>query len=176
MKRGLSIGIRSSDKKGFMRIAGFDPGTRITGYGIVEGDGVSQRAVDYGCIRPRTTLALEDRYFAIYKGVKELLARHSVDVVVVETQFVLKNAQSALKLGMARGVIVIAAKELDLPVVGYAPSKAKQAVVGNGKASKAQVQGMVQLLLGLGCPPHPEDAADALALALCHLHASQMRF
>jgi crossover junction endodeoxyribonuclease RuvC len=149
-------------------IIGIDPGTRITGYGIIRWTGQKAIAIDYGCIRPKPTSPLSDRYFFIYCGVKELVCRHKPSALSIESQYVQLNAQSALKLGMANGAILIAAKEQGIPVFKYAPSKVKQAVVGNGSASKEQVQGMMQLLLGLATRPEPEDAADALALAMCH--------
>lgn len=151
-----------------MIIIGIDPGTQITGYGIIRVEGPSFRAVDYGCIKPPAKHKLSDRYLIIHEGVEELLEIHKPHALVVETQFVQKNIQSAIKLGMARGVIIIAAKKRKIPVYGYAPTEAKRAVTGNGSASKFQVQGMVKALLGLMEVPEPEDAADALSLAICH--------
>lgn len=157
-----------------MIVIGVDPGTQVTGFGIIGVEGVRQYvALDYGCIRPPPSMKLSDRYHTIYKGMLALLERYHPDALAVETQYVSRNPQSALKLGMARGVIVIAAKEKMIPVYEYTPSKAKKAVVGHGKASKQQVQGMMQMLLNLPHTPEPEDAADALALALCHIQASQ---
>lgn len=126
------------------------------------------RLVDYGCIKPPPTQKLSDRYLTLFQGMEEILDLHQPEVLVVETQFVSKNPQSAIKLGMARGVIIVAAKRKGLPIHEYAPRKAKQAVVGNGNASKTQVSEMVRLLLKLKVTPKPEDAADALALAICH--------
>lgn len=153
-----------------MVIIGIDPGTRITGYGIIALAGSSYQVLDYGCIRPPADWKLSDRYLAIYNGIEALLDKHSPQALVVETQFGGKNIQSVLKLGMARGVAIITAKKRGIPVYEYAPKKAKNAVVGNGSASKEQVQGMIQLLLKLPKPPIP-DAADALALCICHLQA-----
>lgn len=144
-----------------------DPGTTITGYGLIQGDQV----IDFGCIRPPAKQKLSDRYLIIHDGIEALIQKYRPSCVVVETQFVHKNVQSAIKLGMARGVIIIAAKRHGLPVFEYAPAQAKRAVTGFGHASKYQVQGMVQQILRLATPPTPEDAADALALALCHVHA-----
>jgi crossover junction endodeoxyribonuclease RuvC len=145
-------------------ILGIDPGTQTTGWGIIEG----QKAIDYGCIRPPKELAINDKYVFIHHGVEELIQRFCPKAVVVETQYVKCNVQSAIKLGMARGAVVVCAGRYGIPVFEYAPSVAKMAVTGTGRASKAQVQGMVQKLLGLAKPPTPEDAADALSLALCH--------
>lgn len=149
-------------------IIGIDPGTRITGYGVIEVKGTVYRTIDYGCIRPPATLKLSDRYLILFNAIEELLQKYRPDSLAVETQYVDKNVQSAIKLGMARGAAIIAAKRHGLSVFEYTPSKAKSAVVGSGKASKQQVQGMVKLLLNLQELPTPEDAADALALALCH--------
>jgi crossover junction endodeoxyribonuclease RuvC len=154
-------------------IIGIDPGTLITGYGIVEFSSNSYKALDYGCIKPPPRLKLTDRYLIIYEGIEHLLATYCPTVLAIETQYVHKNPASALKLGMARGISIIPAKKRGLLVYEYAPTKVKLAVVGNGKASKYQVQKMVQALLNLRSPPEPEDAADALALGICHAHASQ---
>ena len=118
-----------------------------------------------------TDLDLPARYLALFNSMEKLLELYTPDAVAVETQFVYKNVQSALKLGMARGVIIIAAARRGIPIFEYAPKKAKLAVVGNGAASKEQVQRMIQLLLKLPELPEPEDAADALALAICHAHS-----
>jgi crossover junction endodeoxyribonuclease RuvC len=158
-----------------MIIIGIDPGTRVTGYGIIRVLEYGYEVLDYGCIRPPPTLKLTDRYLIIFEGVEELLDRHNPKSLIVETQFVQKNPQSAIKLGMARGIVVVAAKKRGMGVYEYAPSKAKRAVAGNGRASKQQVQGMVKQLLGLSCLPEPEDAADALALALCHAQSCRFK-
>jgi crossover junction endodeoxyribonuclease RuvC len=149
-------------------IIGIDPGTRITGYGIIEVHGTTYRTVDCGCVRPPPTLKLSERYLILFNAIEELLIKYCPHALAVETQYVEKNVQSAIKLGMARGAAIIAAKRQGLPVFEYAPTKAKLAVAGSGKASKEQVQGMVKLLLSLKEVPTPEDAADALALAICH--------
>ena len=157
------------------KILGVDPGTQITGYGIINTSGASYNVVDYGCIKPPANVKLSDRYLIIFNGIDELIEKHSPEALVVETQFVNKNVQSAIKLGMARGIIILAAKRRGIPIFEYAPTRAKQAVVGNGRASKSQVQTMVQLLLRLSELPKPEDAADALALAICHAHSARYR-
>lgn len=152
-------------------IIGIDPGTVVTGYGIVACINGIHKALDFGCIKPPAKLKLTDRYLIIFNGVEQLIKTYQPQALVVETQYVQKNVQSALKLGMARGIAIIAAKKNGLNVYEYAPSSAKRAVVGNGNASKYQVQKMVQNLLALDLLPEPEDAADALALALCHAHS-----
>jgi crossover junction endodeoxyribonuclease RuvC len=151
-------------------ILGVDPGTNITGFGIIKACQRSLILVDYGAIRLPSSLALSQRYRIIHESIAELIVRHRPTALVTETQYVNKNVQSAMKLGMARGVVMLAATLQEIEVFEYAPSKAKRAVTGTGAASKQQVQKMMQLLLGLSSPPEPEDAADALALALCHAH------
>lgn len=154
------------------KIIGIDPGTRITGYGIVSMDNSHLSALDFGCIRPPTDLSNHERYFFLFNATKQLFEQFSPSAVAVETQFVYKNIQSAMKLAMARMTTILAAATLNIPIFEYAPRQAKLAVVGNGAASKQQVQKMVQLLLKLPYLPEPEDAADALALAICHAHSS----
>jgi len=154
-------------------ILGVDPGTKITGYGVIQTDVQHSRPLDYGCIRPPANLKLSDRHLIIFKGILELIDLYLPDILVVETQYVYKNVRSALTLGMTRGIIIIAAKKRGIPVFQYSPTKAKKAVVGTGSASKFQVQAMIQSLLNLAVPPEPEDAADALALAICHAHTPE---
>ena len=156
-----------------MIILGIDPGTRITGYGIIKVNHPQIEPIDFGCIRPPVNLELPARYLALFNAIEELLDRYAPNAVAVETQFVYKNVQSAMKLGMARGVVLIAAARRGIPIFEYAPKKAKLAVVGNGSASKEQVQRMIQLLLRLPMLPEPEDAADALALAVAHANSIQ---
>lgn len=152
-------------------ILGIDPGTRITGYGIIKTGNSHIEPIDFGCIRPPVTQDMPARYLALFNGIEKLLDLYSPSAVAVETQFVYKNVQCALKLGMARGAVLIAAARRGVPIFEYTPKKAKLAVVGNGGASKEQVQRMIQLLLKLPILPEPEDAADALALAVCHAHS-----
>lgn len=156
-------------------ILGIDPGTRLTGYGFVTVDNRRRfEAVDFGCIRPPASAPLTLRYTIIFRAIEELLGLFKPDCVAVETQYVHRNPQSALKLGMARGVVVLAAALREIPIFEYAPCRAKQAVVGTGRASKAQVQAMVQRLLSLSKKPSPDDITDALALAICHGNAPRM--
>ncbi|MEM8727107.1 MAG: crossover junction endodeoxyribonuclease RuvC [Chlamydiota bacterium] len=154
-----------------MIILGLDPGTRMTGYGIIETDLRSYTPIDFGCIRPDIKLSLHERYALIHEGVEHLLNRYRVEALSIETQFVGRNAQSAIKLGMARGVAILAAVKRNIPVHEYAPKKAKLAALGTGGATKAQVRRMMQTLLNLTKPPTPEDAADALAIAICHANS-----
>ncbi|HSW86767.1 MAG TPA: crossover junction endodeoxyribonuclease RuvC [Rhabdochlamydiaceae bacterium] len=152
-------------------ILGIDPGTRITGFGVIKMKNGSSEPLDFGCIRPPQKLEISERYLVIFNAIDHLIETYQPHAVAIETQFVYKNAQSAMKLGMARGMAILAAARRKIPIYEYAPKKAKKAVVGNGAASKEQVQRMIQVLLRLPQLPEPEDAADALALALCHAHA-----
>jgi crossover junction endodeoxyribonuclease RuvC len=145
-------------------ILGIDPGTRITGYGLLTS---KMEPIDFGCIKPPPNLALSERYKILFDAVETLIEKHRPAAVAVESQFVLKNAQSAIKLGMAKGMVLLASARKNIPVYEFAPKKAKLAVVGMGQASKSQVQKMIQSLLRLPNLPTPEDAADALALAIC---------
>lgn len=155
-------------------ILGIDPGTRITGYGIIE---VTHeiRPIDFGCIRPPPQLPLHERYLIIFNSLEQLVEKFAPQTIVVESQFVKKNAQSALKLGMAKGMVLLVAAKNRIPIFEYAPKKAKLAIVGTGMASKQQVQSMLRILLKLPTIPTPEDAADALALAICHAHKSRIQ-
>lgn len=151
-------------------ILGIDPGTKITGYGVLKVCDNTFNALDFGCIRPPYTYALTKRYFIIFDSIEKIIQKYKPNAIAVETQFVNKNAQSAIKLGMARGSVIIAAEKNFVPVFEYAPRQAKMAVVGNGAASKEQIQKMLKMLLNLSKEPTPEDASDALALAICHAH------
>ncbi len=156
-------------------ILGIDPGTRKTGYGLIRAASHRLEPLDFGCISPPPSLELPQKYLILFNSLEALIARFKPQMIVVETQFVYKNIQSAIKLGMARGMVLLAAARHSLPVYEYAPKKAKLAVVGSGSASKEQVQRMVQLLLKLPHLPEPEDAADALALAICHANTLQFQ-
>lgn len=149
-------------------IMGIDPGTLVTGYGIIKVKEGQFEVVDFGCIKPPASYQLSERYLVIFNSIDQLITQFQPDAIAVETQYVRKNVQSAIKLGMARGTVIIAAARRKIPIHEYAPTKAKLAVVGKGSASKFQVQCMVQHLLNLNELPEPEDAADALALAICH--------
>jgi crossover junction endodeoxyribonuclease RuvC len=156
-------------------ILGVDPGTLVTGYGVIRQTERYWEPLDFGCICPPRKLKTQERYLIIFEGIDHLLEKYQPQAVSVETQFVHKNVQSALKLGMARGAVIIAAARRGIEVFEYAPTKAKQAIVGNGGASKFQVQKMVQMQLKLSQIPEPADAADALALALCHAHTRRAK-
>ena len=153
-----------------MRIFGIDPGSVRTGYGCVETDGRSVRLVTCGAIAATSGDAFPERLARIHRELSSLLEGCRPDYVAVESLFHATNVRSALKLGHARGVAILAAVEAGCQVVEYAPAEIKRAVVGYGRAEKHQVQEMVRILLGLVEPPSPHDAADALAVAICHLH------
>lgn len=153
-----------------MIIIGIDPGTWVTGYGIILHHPHRSKALDYGCIRPPPKTGSSKRYLIIFEAIEELLDRYEPQALAVESQFMHKNVVAAMKLGMARAMAILAAEKRGIPIFEYAPKKAKKAVVGHGSASKEQVQRMIQGLLSLPTLPTPEDAADALALALCHGH------
>jgi crossover junction endodeoxyribonuclease RuvC len=151
---------------------GIDPGSERTGYGCVEHSGSRHHLVICGSLSAPATATFPERLKHIHAGLVALLAECRPDCVAVETIFHGRNVRSALKLGHARGVALLAASEAGLAVVEYAPAEVKRAVVGYGRAEKAQVQQMVKLLLGLDYAPSPHDVADALAVAICHLHNS----
>jgi len=154
-----------------VRIFGIDPGSERTGYGCVETDGRRHRLVACGAISALAADAFPQRLARIHRELAALLTTWRPDCVAIENLFHANNVRSALKLGHARGVAMLAAIEAGCPVVEYTPAEIKRAVVGYGRAEKHQVGQMVKLLLGLDKPPTPHDAADALAVAICHLHS-----
>ena len=153
-----------------MKVLGIDPGSNITGYGIVEERGGGVRHIDNGTIAPKSTLPLAQRLLEIHSGLVALIEAHRPDAVVVENVFCAKNARSALILGHARGAAMLAAGSAGVPIAEYTPSEVKLAVSGSGRADKEQIQKMVRAILALpevAC----EDASDALAVAICHCHS-----
>jgi crossover junction endodeoxyribonuclease RuvC len=155
-----------------VRVFGIDPGSGRTGYGCIDSHGSRLRFVDCGAISALAGDALPEKLSRIHASLKTLLATHRPDCVAIENLFHAKNARSALILGHARGVAMLAAVDAGVPVIEYTPAEVKVAVVGYGRADKNQMQQMVKLLLGLDAVPTPHDAADALALAICHLHSA----
>jgi crossover junction endodeoxyribonuclease RuvC len=152
-----------------MRVLGIDCGTELTGYGVVDADPSAKlRCVDCGAIRVSPRDAMPRRLERIHDGIVKLIREHQPDQVAIEDVFYAVNVKSALKLGQVRGVAMLAAAALE--VAEYSPLSIKSAVVGYGRAEKSQVQWMVTRLLELAEPPEPEDASDALAIAICHLH------
>jgi crossover junction endodeoxyribonuclease RuvC len=154
-----------------VRIFGIDPGSSRTGYGCLETRGRTVRLVACGAIAASLDEPFPDRLARIHRELTLQLEECEPDWVAVENLFHASNVRSALKLGHARGVAILAAVQAGCPVVEYAPAEIKRAVVGYGRAEKHQVQQMIKILLGLAEPPSPHDAADALAVALCHLHS-----
>jgi crossover junction endodeoxyribonuclease RuvC len=149
------------------RILGIDPGSRVTGYGVIEKNGGRLEFVTCGVIKAADRLSFPERLKIIHDGISEVVAEHGPSVAAVEDVFVAINPRSALKLGHARGVAILAAMQHGLTVRDYTPRMIKQAVVGYGNAEKSQVQQMVRVLLRLSSSPST-DASDALAVAICH--------
>jgi crossover junction endodeoxyribonuclease RuvC len=156
-----------------MRVLGIDPGSRITGYGIIDKEGNRLVHVDNGAIFTDSQRDFPMRLQRIYRGLTEVIEQYRPDAVAVENIFFATNVQSALKLGQARGAAIVAGVNAGLPVFEYSALQVKQAVVGHGRADKHQVQKMLKVLLNL---PEiaQEDASDALATAICHAHSAGM--
>lgn len=149
------------------RILGIDPGSRVTGYGIVEGGWGSARCIAYGTLRLGDNRPMGERLADLYEALGRLVRDHAVDEVAVERVFVARNADSALKLGHARGVVLLVVQQAGLPLFEYTPAQVKKSVTGSGRAIKGQMVSLVRAILGLDADP-PEDAADALAIAMTH--------
>jgi len=155
-----------------VKVFGIDPGSIRTGYGCIESDGQRHHLIACGAIRTQARVALANRLQQIHDELRQLIETHHPDCVVIENLFHAKNVKSALVLGHARGVAVLAAVHSGVPVLEYTPAEIKASVAGYGRAGKDQMGHMVKLLLGLAAAPKPHDAADALAVAMCHVHAS----
>lgn len=153
-----------------MIILGIDPGTAITGYGVIEAAGSRLTLKDYGVIRTEAGVPLELRLEKVYAGMTKLFQIWQPDEVAVEELFFNKNTRTALAVGQSRGVVLLSCAHHHLPIGEYTPLQVKQAVVGEGRAEKQQVQYMVRLILRMTETPKPDDAADALAIAICHAH------
>lgn len=161
-----------------MRALGVDPGTAITGWGVVDMDPAGQelQMVAYGAIRTPAHLPLPERLIVIYDELSDIIAQYEPDTSALEILFFSRNTTTALSVGHGRGVAMLALAKANLPVAEYKPLEIKQAVVGYGGADKGQVQRMVKLLLNLEDIPRPDDAADGLAVAICHLHSARLNF
>ena len=153
-----------------MRVLGIDPGSETTGWGVIEGEARRYRLVEYGTIKAPPKERFSARLLKISDGLEALIAQHRPDVCSVEEAFYATNVKVALKLGQVRGVILLGAERAGLEIHEYSPRLIKQTVVGYGNAEKHQVQEMVRVLLALKAVPEPHDAADALAIAICHFH------
>jgi crossover junction endodeoxyribonuclease RuvC len=158
-----------------MRVLGIDPGTAITGWGLIEGEGQSLLLVGYGAITTTAQTPPAARLQQIYRGLAALMVEYRPEAVAVEELFFGHNVRTALAVGQARGVALLAIADAGLPLYEYKPLEVKQAVAGYGRADKGQVQAMVCLLLNLAEVPRPDDAADALAVAICHAHSARLK-
>lgn len=158
-----------------MRVLGIDSGSRVTGYGVIEGDGADCVYVRCGVIRVRPSDSLSHRLNSIYRGIMDVISDLQPDAAAIEGIFHALNVQSALKLGHVRGVCMAAAAEANLPLYEYSPMEVKSAVTGYGRADKPQVQQMVCALLKLKTIPEEYDASDALAVAICHAHSYRLK-
>jgi crossover junction endodeoxyribonuclease RuvC len=157
-----------------VRVLGIDPGTAACGYGIVHESGARLKAVDHGWWKTPSKRRPELRLKTIFDGVQELIEDFRPDAVALEESFVGVDARTALSVGQARGVVLVAAASLGVECAEYAPSRVKQAVCGYGRAEKAQVQRMVMAIFGLRAAPTPQHASDALAVAICHALAPDL--
>ncbi len=158
-----------------MRILGIDPGLSCTGYGIVQEEKDRLSAVAYGAIRTKAKQPAADRLHRIYTELQIAISQYQPDIVAVEEVFLAHNVKAALKLGQARGAAIIAGAACNLLLFEYSALEVKQAVVGYGRADKYQVQTMVRAILNLDRLPEPHDAADALAVAICHIHSMKIK-
>jgi len=158
-----------------VRVIGVDPGTAITGWGIVEGDGDDLKMVAGGVITTAAGTPLPERLQIIYRELTEIVKKWQPELAAIEELFFSKNAKTALAVGHGRGAAMLALANANLTITEYKPLEVKQAVTGYGGADKKQIQQMVKLLLSLDDVPRPDDAADALAIAICHLHSARLR-
>lgn len=152
----------------FMVILGIDPGTAICGYGLVEKHNYQYKLIDYGAVNTPSTMTLEERLVRIYDGICLLIDKYHPDEMAVEELFFNNNAKTAISVGQARGVILLAGAHKGVPLYEYTPLQVKQGIVGYGRADKKQIQYMIKTMLNMKEIPKPDDAADALAIAMCH--------
>ena len=157
-----------------MLVLGIDPGTAITGYGLVREDEAGLLLVDCGVITTPPDQPQAERLQAIYQGLEDVIRQHQPKEAAVEELFFSRNVRTALSVGQARGVTLLALADAGLPIHEYKPLEVKLAIAGYGGADKHQVQEMVRMLLNLDSVPEPDDAADAVAVAVCHLHSARM--
>ena len=158
-----------------MRVLGIDPGSETLGWGVVEGSGLKYSLVDFGTVKSSAKQAFSKRLLKVYQGVAEVIDKYSPEVLAVEDTFYAVNVGVALKLGQVRGAMLLLAEQRGLAIAEYSPRLIKQTVVGYGAAEKQQVQEMVKILLRMKTAPTPHDAADALAIAICHFHHAGMQ-
>jgi crossover junction endodeoxyribonuclease RuvC len=157
-----------------MLVLGVDPGTATTGYGLVRDADTGPELVTYGAILTPAGAPMPERLRTIYRALQDLIALHGPDAAAVEKLFFQRNVSTAMTVGQARGVALLALAEANVPVGEYTPREVKQAVCGYGGAGKVQIQQMVRALLNLTEAPRPDDAADALAVAICHLNSANL--
>lgn len=158
-----------------MRILGIDPGSETLGWGVIDGTLSRYEMIEFGTVRSSPKLRFSLRLLGIYRALGELIDLYSPDVVAVEDTFFAVNASTALKLGQVRGIVLLAAEAKGLEIAEYAPRLVKSTVAGHGAADKMQVGQMLRVLLKLKTVPKPHDAADALAIAICHIHHAGMK-
>jgi crossover junction endodeoxyribonuclease RuvC len=153
-----------------MKVLGIDPGSETLGWGVVEGENLKYKLVDFGTVKSSPREKFSKRLLKIYKGVLEVIEKFQPDVLSIEEAFYSVNVNVAMKLGQVRGAVIVLGELSGLEIAEYSPRLIKQTVVGYGNAEKHQVQEMVRLLLRLQKAPEPHDASDALAIAICHFH------
>lgn len=158
-----------------MRVLGIDPGSETLGWGVVEGSGLKYSLVEFGTVRSNTKQAFSKRLLNVYNGVAEVIDKFKPDVVSIEEAFYAVNVSVAMKLGQVRGTVLLLAEQTSIEIAEYAPRLIKQTVVGYGNAEKHQVGEMVRILLRMKSVPTPHDAADALAIAICHFHHAGLK-
>ena len=158
-----------------MKVLGIDPGSETLGWGVVEGSGLKYNLVDFGTVKSSPKEQFSKRLLKIFDGVADVIWKFQPDVLSIEEAFYANNVSVALKLGQVRGVVMLAGEKAGIEIAEYAPRLIKQTVVGYGNAEKHQVQEMVRLLLRMKTAPQPHDAADALAIAICHFHHAGVR-
>lgn len=153
-----------------MRVLGIDPGSETLGWGVVEGSGMKYSLADYGTVKSNPKEPFSKRLMKVYRGVEEIVEQFQPNVLSIEDAFYSVNVKVAMKLGQVRGVMLLLAEQRGIEIAEYAPRLIKQTVVGHGNAEKHQVAEMVRILLKMKTVPTPHDAADALAIAICHFH------
>ena len=158
-----------------MKVLGIDPGSETLGWGVVEGSGLKYSLVDFGTVKSSPKEAFSKRLLKIFDGVADIIWKFKPDVLSIEEAFYANNVKVALKLGQVRGVVMLAGEKAGIEIAEYAPRLIKQTVVGYGNAEKHQVQEMVRILMRMKTIPQPHDAADALAIAICHFHHAGMQ-
>jgi len=169
----MKTGNCKPETKSAKRILGIDPGTGIMGWGLIEKNGNSIKPLKYGCIRTRANSPQPERLAHIFASLSDIIEKNEPDEVAIEELFFFKNQKTIISVAEARGVAIMTAKQLGLPVFEYTPLQVKQALTGYGRADKSQIQEMVKTVCCLDHCPKPDDAADALAIAICHGQTNQ---